>query len=149
MVTAHHSLTHTLSCSLSLSLSLYLSPHSFTLGIRINEFFGAFPFWYLLCLLPAATRQVQELAALLTLQTAVGKSRGFVRLALNSGGICLEEVLGAMLRNASLLQFFYHDSSLLRKPSESAVLVREGRTRRSLTHSLTHSLTGCAALRCA
>jgi hypothetical protein len=60
---------------------------------------------------------------LLALQTAVAKSRAFVRLALNCGGGCLEEVLGALLHGPSRLAFFFHDSALLRTDKDAAVLV--------------------------
>jgi len=104
-------------------------------GIRIKEFFGTFPFWYLLQLLPSAREQVEELAAILALQTSVAKSRAFLRLALNSGRGYLEEVLTSLLQSERLLKFFFRDRALLRRPQEASVLIAMVRSLKVLRFS--------------
>jgi hypothetical protein len=80
---------------------------------------------------------VEELTALLTLQTAVAKSRAFVRVALNCGAAFLEELLATLLQSERVLQCFFTDGALLRNPQEASVLVR---VCVCCTHSLAYSL---------
>ncbi len=64
-----------------------------------------------------------EISNVEILQTAIAKSRGFIRASLNAGGNTLENVIVHITQNKQLLSFFYNDNALLRQSQDVSVLV--------------------------
>lgn len=98
------------------------------LGIKINEFYGTLPFWGLLEQLesvipPIITirNSVGAVACIPSLRTPTGKTRGWIRQALNTH--CIEETITIIENNKKMLNFFYSSNAILACPDDFTVLV--------------------------
>lgn len=98
-------------------------------GMKINEFNGKIPLWFLLEKLESLSppciplrNTIGAVASMHTLRTSIGKSRGWIRQILNTKG-GLDEALTVIVNNQNLLRSFYYPHSVLTDKDDSLILV--------------------------